>query len=146
MKRVHQLLDYMETHPKVVIRYYASDMILNIHSDASYLSAGKGHSQAGGYFFLGSIPVDGKSVQLNRNVHITCVILKLVAALTAEAELGSLFFNTQEMKVIRLVLHKLGHPQPHMPTHVDNTTAVGIVNITTKCQQSRAFKCATFGS
>jgi len=37
MKRVEQLFDYMHTNPKLVIRFYASDMILNLYSDASYL-------------------------------------------------------------------------------------------------------------
>ena len=37
-KRVSQLLDYLATHPDAKIRYHASDMVLNIHSDASYLS------------------------------------------------------------------------------------------------------------
>jgi hypothetical protein len=32
-----QLLDYLETHTYATIRYHASDMILHIHSDASYL-------------------------------------------------------------------------------------------------------------
>jgi hypothetical protein len=31
-----QLLDYLATHPDSTIRYHASDMILHIHSDASY--------------------------------------------------------------------------------------------------------------
>ena len=39
MKRVKQFLDYMYTHPDAVIRYRSSDMILNLHSDASYLTA-----------------------------------------------------------------------------------------------------------
>jgi len=56
MKRVSQFLDYMLKHPDAIIRYRASDMILNVHSDASYLSAPKVCSRAGGYFFLGSIP------------------------------------------------------------------------------------------
>jgi uncharacterized coiled-coil protein SlyX len=34
----NQLLDYLATHPDSTIRYHASDMILHIHSDASYLS------------------------------------------------------------------------------------------------------------
>jgi hypothetical protein len=34
----NQLLDYLSTHPDAAIRYHAYDMILNIHSDASYLS------------------------------------------------------------------------------------------------------------
>ncbi len=39
MKRINHFLDYMWSHPDAVIRYRASDMILNVHSDASYLSA-----------------------------------------------------------------------------------------------------------
>jgi hypothetical protein len=35
---MNQLLDYLATHPYAAIRYHASDMILHIHSDASYLS------------------------------------------------------------------------------------------------------------
>ena len=34
---VKQLLDYLASHPDATIRYRASDMVLNIHSDVSYL-------------------------------------------------------------------------------------------------------------
>ena len=37
MKRVRKLLDYIATHPDAKIWCWASDMILNVHSDASYL-------------------------------------------------------------------------------------------------------------
>jgi len=107
-------------------------MIINVHSDASYLSAPKARSRAGGYFFLGSLPRDGDPIKLNGATHVTCAILKLVAASAAEAELGALFLNAQEAKVIRLVLAELGHPQPPTPIHIDNTTAVGIVKNTIK--------------
>ena len=30
-KQVKQFLDYMVTHPDAVIRYYVSDMVLNVH-------------------------------------------------------------------------------------------------------------------
>jgi hypothetical protein len=33
-----QILDYLATHPDATIRYHASDMVLHIDSDASYLS------------------------------------------------------------------------------------------------------------
>jgi hypothetical protein len=33
----NQLSDYLATHPDATIRYHASDMILHIHSDASYI-------------------------------------------------------------------------------------------------------------
>ena len=35
IKNLHQLLDYLGTHPYATIRYYASDMILDLQSDAS---------------------------------------------------------------------------------------------------------------
>ena len=144
LARVHQLLDYMATNPNAVVRFYASDMILNLHSDASYLSAGQGRSRAGGYFFLGSTPRDNQDIQLNGNIHITCAILKLVAASAAEAELGALFLNAQEARILRLTLLEFGHPQPPTPVHVDNTTAVGIVNNTIKRQRSRAMEMRYF--
>jgi hypothetical protein len=130
--RVNQFLNYMWTHPNAVIRHRASDMILNIHSDALYLSALKARSCAGGYFFLGSLSQDGDPIKLNGAIHITCTILKLVAASAAEAKLGALFLNAQEAKVLRLTLAELGHPQPPTPIHIDNTTTVGIVNNTIK--------------
>ena len=120
-------------------------MILNIHSDASYLSTPKARSRAGGYFFLSSIPQDAEPIIINGAIHVTCTILKLVAASATEAELGALFLNAQEAKVIRLVLEELGHPQPPTLIHVDNTTTVGIDNNTIKRQQSRAIEMCYFG-
>ena len=110
---------YMATNPNAIVRFYPSDMILNLLSDASYLSAGQGRSRAGGYFFLGSIPRDNQDIQLNSNIHITYTILKLVAVSAAEAELGALFLNTQEARIIRLTLLVMGHPQPPRPVHVN---------------------------
>ena len=55
-KKVQQLLDYLATHPAAKVRYYASKMILNIHSNASYLSETRARSRVAGQHFLGSIP------------------------------------------------------------------------------------------
>jgi hypothetical protein len=52
----NQLLDYLATHPDATIRYNASDMILHIHSDASYLSVSNARSRLGGMFFCGDKP------------------------------------------------------------------------------------------
>jgi hypothetical protein len=133
-KRVDQLLDYMWTHPDAIVRYCASDMILNVHLDASYRSAPRVRSCAGSYFFLGSLPTDSDPIKLNGTIHITCTILKLIAASATESELGALFLNAQEAKALQLTLAKLGHPQPPTPIHIDNTTTVIIVNNTTKQQ------------
>ena len=40
-ERELQFLDYMATHPNAIIWFHKSDMVLNVHSDASYLSAPK---------------------------------------------------------------------------------------------------------
>jgi hypothetical protein len=119
-------------------------MILNVCSDALYLSAPKACSHAGGYFFLGSIPQDGDPNKLNGAIHNTCAILKLVATSVAEAELDALFLDVQKAKVLQLILAELGHPQPPTPTHIDNTTTVGIVNNTIKWQRSQAMELICF--
>jgi hypothetical protein len=48
--KVIKLLNYCNTHPETKIRYHASDMILQNHSDASYLSENESKSRAGGSF------------------------------------------------------------------------------------------------
>jgi hypothetical protein len=50
----NQLLDYLVTHPDATIRYHASDMILHIHSYASYLLVSNARSLLGCLFFLGN--------------------------------------------------------------------------------------------
>jgi hypothetical protein len=52
--KVIKLLNYCNTHPETKILYHASDMILHIHSDASYLSENEAKSRAGGLFYMGS--------------------------------------------------------------------------------------------
>jgi hypothetical protein len=91
---------YVTTHTDAEIQYCASNMVLNVHSDALYLSAPDAQSHAGGYFFLGGTPCDGSPIQIIGAVHVTCTILKLMVASVAEVELGALFLNAQEAKVI----------------------------------------------
>jgi hypothetical protein len=52
--KVIKLLNYYVTHPDAKLRCHASDMILNIHSDSSYLSEREAKSRAGGLFYIGS--------------------------------------------------------------------------------------------
>ena len=144
MEQTKHFLDYIDTYPDSTIRYYASDMILNVHSDASYLTAPKARSRIGGHFFLGRQPVDNQPIFLNGPILSLCTVLRNVAASAAEAELGALFHNAKETKVIRLILKELGHPQPPTPIHVDNTTVNGIVNNTIKRQRSRSMEMKYF--
>eukprot|EP00804_Cyclotella_cryptica_P000097 CCRYP_013741-RA/>CCRYP_013741-RA protein AED:0.45 eAED:0.45 QI:0/0/0/1/0/0/2/0/125 len=82
-KQAKQFLDYTATHPDAEIRYHASDMILNVHSDASYLSVPNARSRAAGIFFLGSLPQPNKPIFLNGAIYVLCTILRFVAASTA---------------------------------------------------------------
>ena len=93
-------------------------------------------SRAGGCYFLGCVPEEGKPTFLNGAILVSCQVLKLVVASAAETELGALFLNAREAKVIRIILEELGHPQPKTPVSISNTTAVGIVNSTIKRQKS----------
>ena len=119
-------------------------MVLNVHSDASYLTAAGARSRAGGHFFLGSIPKDGCPICLNGAILSLSTILKCVAASDAKNELGAHFLNAQEARILRLTLAEMGHPQPPTPVHVDNSTCIGIVNNTIKRQRSRTMEMRYF--
>jgi hypothetical protein len=119
-------------------------MILNIHSDASYLNKPNARSRVAGHYFLGWLPQNNLPIKLNGAIHVISTILKFVAASAAEAELGALFVNAKEGRVIRLILSELGHPQPPTPIHCDNSTAAGIANNTVKRQRSRSMEMRYF--
>eukprot|EP00804_Cyclotella_cryptica_P009932 CCRYP_017361-RA/>CCRYP_017361-RA protein AED:0.34 eAED:0.36 QI:0/0/0/1/0.5/0.33/3/0/441 len=89
-KLCQQLLDYCASHPDAVVRFTASDMVLNIHSDASYLFESNARSRIAGHFFLGSVPIDKTPIKLNGAIYVFCGILKFVVASPAEAEIGAL--------------------------------------------------------
>ena len=115
-------------------------MIFNIHSDASYLLESRARSRAAGHYFLGSIPDKNKPIKLNGAIHSLCQILKFVAASAAEAELGALYLNVKQGRIIRLALEEMGHPQPPTPINCDSLTTTGIVNGTVKRQRSRSME------
>ena len=86
------------------------------------------------------------SLRANHNT-LPSLILKNSApssASAAEAELGALFLNIKEGKVLQLALRELGHRQPPTPVHCDNSTAAGIANDTVEKQQSRSMEIQIF--
>ena len=133
MKKLSQLLNYCAAHPDATVRFNASDMILAVESDASYLSVVKGRSRAAGYFFLTDhLASPTSSYKPNGAVHILCHIMREVLSSAAEAELGALFHNGKEACPLRIALEELGHPQPATPMATDNNTASGIATDTVK--------------
>ena len=130
-----QFLDYCASHPDGAIRYQASDMILKLHSDSSYLNAVGTRSRQGGHLYLGN---KSEPDILNGAVLNLAAIMKMVLSSAAEAEFGALFHNTKEATPLRTTLEELGHPQPPTPVLVDNSTAVGLANDTVTQRRSRA--------
>jgi hypothetical protein len=122
----NQLLDYLATHPDAAIRYHASDMILHIHNDASYLSVSNARSRLRGLFFLGNNP-PGQDM-LNISILNVAAVIKNVVASAAEFEVGACFHNAQSGAPLRATLTELGHTQPPTPLRTDNSTAVIILN------------------
>ena len=142
MKAAVHPLNYAATYPDAIVRFRASDMILHMHSDASYLSEPKARSRVGGYFFL-----DGKDdpnpdsppPPINGAIHVVSEIMRNVMPSAAEAETGGLFVNGQAGVPIRTTLEEMGHPQPGpTPLTTDNTAATGIANDTVKAKRSKA--------
>jgi len=116
-----QLLDYLATQEEAITTYNASDMILQVHSDAGYANEKGTRSRAGGHFILlNNNPNNGAILTIS-------TIIKAMSS-AAEAELGALFLNAKEAVIIRQILTKMGHPQPRTPIQTDNTTAEAVVN------------------
>ena len=130
-KTITQPLNYLATNPDATISYKRSDMVLWIHSDASYLYCPKALSRAGGMHFLSDKPPSPNNPAnfeptLNGIVYVVCKMLRRIMESAAEAELGALFSNCQEAVPTRITLEEMGHPQPPTPVHLDNLTALGI--------------------
>jgi hypothetical protein len=138
MQKCRRLLDYAATYPTAYVRFYASDMELNIETDAAYLVMPKARSRIAGYYFLGNKPSSRPHPHLNGAILVECKTLKHVVASAAEAECGGVFHNAQMALPIRVILIALGHPQPPTPIKTDNSTARGFVynNINQKKSKS----------
>ncbi len=115
-----QFLDYMASQDKAVLTYKASNMVLAVHSNTSYLSEPKACSRTGRHMFMAGrdhIPTNNGAV-----LNILQIIWAVMSSAT-EADLGALFINTKTAVSMRHTLEELGHPQPPTPIQTDNKTA-----------------------
>jgi hypothetical protein len=125
LELVKWLLNYAVTQPDAILTYEKSDMILAIHSDASYLSKAEACSRVGGHFFCSSNTKDPPNNGAILNIS---KILNAVISSAAEAELGALYINACEAIPMRQLLEEMGHKQPKTPIQTNNSTALGVVN------------------
>ena len=115
-KKVQMLMDYLHDYPDGVLRYYASDMILQMEADAAYLVLPQARSRAAAWFIPGNDPISHPSPMSNAPIYVMCNTIKNVMSSAAEAETGGIYMATQRACPIRVTLAELGHPQPRQGT------------------------------
>ena len=126
MEKTLFFLDYAASHPDAILTYAASAIVLNIHSDASYLTQPKARSRAGGYWFMTTQKRNAKNNDAVLNI---AKIIRNVATSAASAEIVGLFINTRQAIPVPRLLGEMSHKQPVTPTRTDNTiTALGFVS------------------
>ena len=131
-------------NPKV--RYYASDMKLCGHTDASYLSVSKARSRAAMYFYLSTddgalLPPDHKSklpARPNGAVHVISTVMQQFLSSATEAEVSATFYDCQDAVPLRNMLAYLGHVQGETLIITDNACCEGILNNTVKQRRPKA--------
>jgi hypothetical protein len=87
MELIKWLLDYIATKLDAILTYKSSDMVLAVHSDASYLSEANAHSRVSRHFFcstdISDPPNNGVVLNISK-------ILKAIMSSAAKAKLGAL--------------------------------------------------------
>ena len=88
-EKCNRLMDYIATYPNAFIRYHASDMILNVDSDAAYLVLPNARSRIAGFFHL----TNKTNPFRNGPLLVECKTLRHVVTSTAEAETSACYHN-----------------------------------------------------
>ena len=108
-------LNYAASHPHAENCFSASDMILHIASNGSYLSESKSRSRVGGIFYLSSkLPQHNQASDCNHPFnapfHVVARILKMITNSAMETEVAATFYNVKEALPFRVTLAEMGHP------------------------------------
>ncbi len=106
------------------ITHRASNMVLAVHSNASYLTKTNSHSRAGTHIYLTE---DNPIPHENGPVLTLSQVIKCVMALAAEAESAAIYNTAHEMVPLQNALEEMGWPQPKSPIQTDNSTATGFI-------------------
>ena len=119
-QKSQRLVDYINTYPNIYIRFYASDIILQVDRDAAYLVTPKARSRITGYFYLSDHSNITKHPKLNGAILVECKTLRHVVSYFAESKVAGIYHNTRITIPIRKTLQSLNHPQPPTPLKTDN--------------------------
>jgi hypothetical protein len=134
LTRLDRLLGFASAHRNGHRLYHASDMILEIWSDASYLSRPRARSVAGSYHHLTRAPTPGFTHDplafINGPISCHSTQIPVVCSAVQESEYAGLFAAAKIGDVERRILHDLGYPQPPTLILCDNECAVGLAQRT----------------
>ena len=140
-KEVKQFLHYCPSHPNADVRFVASDMMLALHSDASYLSDPESKSRAAGHFFLGK----QNNESFNNGAIMTLSkIIKHVMLSTSEAETAAIFYNCKAALPLIVSLEEMGHEQHKTHVITDSTTACGLIKKTMIPKRAKSYDMRLF--
>jgi hypothetical protein len=112
MEKCLQFLDYAASQEDAILTYKASNMVLAIHSNASYLSKPKACSQAGGCMFMAGLE---EILTINGTVLNILQIIRALMSSAAKAKLDALFINAKTAVLMHRMLVELGHQQMQTP-------------------------------
>jgi hypothetical protein len=130
------LLHYGHTYPNASITYRASDMILSIDADASYLGETGARSRAASTFKF--VTRDNPDYD-NGLIECISTIIPTIVTGAAEAEYAGLFIAGQTGLAYRYTLQDLNCPQPDTGTRItcDNLTSGKIAHRKWKQKRSK---------
>ena len=133
-------MDYLHTHPNAVVRFHASDMILYIELDASYLVLPKARSRIAIIFYLSNATVGRPP--LNGAIQVICKTVQTVISSAAKTETGGIFFGGQQAVPIITAMSELNHQQPESRTCIstNNSTAKGVLATNLCHKLSKSFE------
>jgi len=135
MTRVTHFLKFIASQEPAVLTYRKSNMVLAVHSDASYLNKPNACSRVGGHHYLSG---NTKFPANNGAVLNIAKIIKAGMSSAAKVELSALYINARKAVEEQNILHEMGRPQPPTPMQTDNSTAEAIINspVQPKCTKA----------
>ena len=124
MEKVDQILDYSASQEEENLTHHASNMVLSVHINASYLSEPKAISRAGGHFFLSR---DCDSLPNTVDVFKISQIIKSVMTSAYKAEIGPMYINARDSVPTRKTMIEMGHYYPQTLMQTENLAANSVV-------------------
>ena len=111
-EKSRMLLDDATTYPNEIPSYKASDMVLHVDSDASYLTMPETRSCYAGHFYLGNWPSPSPikpNHDRNGPIHMECKKIHNVVSYAAETETCGTLKNRKTDIDIKPTIIKLDH-------------------------------------